>query len=617
MASCITKKWSGTTTPQARLDVTLNTSASDGDTAVLDWELYYVAHGYAANTSGKAREFTVTIGETKITGSFDIDGVKNTTKIKQGTVNIAKTTSAQNISFSVSFAFNITWSDVYGGTKSATGSISVPALTTYTVSYNANGGTGAPANQIKYHGKTITISTIKPTRTGYSFIGWALSKAEADDGDAYYDAGNTCGKNENLTLYAVWQVNAYSVQYNANGGTGAPAKQTKTYGVTLKLSSVIPTRTNYKFLGWGTSASATAVTYKAGANYTANSGITLYAVWELAYVKPRITNFKVFRCNEDDDSIDDSGTALGVSFDWATDRTVQSMTLSWSPANDGGSVSTTLNASGTSGTYVNQGIVPGFSLETTYKISLTIRDGDGDCYSVANATLPGTLFAVDFIAGGDGVAFGKPAELHNYADFNFVARFRKNQLLENNVVMYGKSTEDKNLALLYINGQDYINIGYGGYRESVGATYLYGNEVRIASRGSIFANGYRLAENKVLWSSTSGYYMMSGQTVTLSEAISDQANGVVLVWSFYEDGAPTNGQFNMFFIPKHFIAAHEGKGISSFLTTASVAYVATKYLYVSDTSIIGYDGNNAEASTTSSGIKVTPKAFVLRYVIGV
>ena len=73
--------------------------------------------------------------------------------------------------------------------------------------------------------------------------------------------------------------NTYTVSYNANGGSGAPASQTKTQGTTLKLSTTIPTRSGYIFKGWATSSSGSVV-YNAGGSYTKDAAITLYAVWE-------------------------------------------------------------------------------------------------------------------------------------------------------------------------------------------------------------------------------------------------------------------------------------------------------------------------------------------------
>ena len=74
----------------------------------------------------------------------------------------------------------------------------------------------------------------------------------------------------------------YTVSYNANGGSGAPGNQTKTWGSNLTLSSTKPIKSGYNFLGWGTSASATSASYQPGGTYSSNSGITLYAVWQVA-----------------------------------------------------------------------------------------------------------------------------------------------------------------------------------------------------------------------------------------------------------------------------------------------------------------------------------------------
>jgi uncharacterized repeat protein (TIGR02543 family) len=151
-------------------------------------------------------------------------------------------------------------------------------INTYKITYNANGGSGAPSAQTKTYGKTLTLSSTKPTKTGYTFLGWSTSSSATS---ATYAAGGSYTANSAATLYAVWKLNTYTVSYNANGGSGAPSSQTKTYGVTLTLSSTKPTRTGYTFKGWGTSSSATTVSYAAGASYTANAAITLYAIWSI------------------------------------------------------------------------------------------------------------------------------------------------------------------------------------------------------------------------------------------------------------------------------------------------------------------------------------------------
>ena len=71
----------------------------------------------------------------------------------------------------------------------------------------------------------------------------------------------------------------YTVTYNANGGSGAPAATTKGYGINLTLSSTQPTRSGYLFTGWNTAADGSGTTYNSGAAYTGNANLTLYAQW--------------------------------------------------------------------------------------------------------------------------------------------------------------------------------------------------------------------------------------------------------------------------------------------------------------------------------------------------
>ena len=83
------------------------------------------------------------------------------------------------------------------------------------------------------------------------------------------------------------------MSYNANGGSGAPSGQIKTYGTTLTLSSTKPTRSGYDFLGWSTSSTATSATYSAGGSYTSNASTTLYAVWAKTNYEFSISNLTV------------------------------------------------------------------------------------------------------------------------------------------------------------------------------------------------------------------------------------------------------------------------------------------------------------------------------------
>lgn len=196
------------------------------------------------------------------------------------------------------------WWDSSGfshGTDYATTTVTVPAVArpTYTVSYNANGGSGAPSNQTKQHDITLTLSSVKPTRDGYEFAGWGTS---ATDTGVKYSAGGQYTGNANITLYAIWtNVAKLTLAYNANGGTGAPSSQAHLINTVSKISGVKPTRDKYVFLGWSTSNTATKATYIADGQYTNNSftdgaTVTLYAVWmkksPSIYINSSVHSFK-------------------------------------------------------------------------------------------------------------------------------------------------------------------------------------------------------------------------------------------------------------------------------------------------------------------------------------
>ncbi|MBR1444769.1 MAG: InlB B-repeat-containing protein, partial [Firmicutes bacterium] len=156
----------------------------------------------------------------------------------------------------------------------------------YTVTYNANGGSGQPGNQTKVHGTDLTLSGTKPTRDGYTFKNW---NTKSDGTGTSYSAGGKYTANANVTLYAIWEINKYTISYNANGGSGQPGNQIKTYGTDLTLSGTQPTRPGYTFKNWNTKSDGTGTSYSAGGTYKENNSVTLYAVWKLDTTITEIT----------------------------------------------------------------------------------------------------------------------------------------------------------------------------------------------------------------------------------------------------------------------------------------------------------------------------------------
>lgn len=622
MATLTTAQFGSKSCPQVQLVVT--ESSSTATTSTLSWTLKWVTHGHTVNSSLN-KEYTVKInGSVVKTGTFAIGG-KSSQNIASGTVTITKSTSAKSIPLWFSFVMNFTWSGTYGGTKTASGSISVAAKTSYKISYNANGGSGAPSQQTKWHGTNITLSSTKPSRTGYTFKGWATSAS----GSVAYAAGATYSANAAVTLYAVWQAVTYKVTYNANGGSGAPGQQTKTYGKTLTLSSTKPTRTNYNFKGWATSAKGS-VAYAAGGKYTANAAITLYAVWELAYKPPTITNIKVQRCDSSGTAIE-TGTYCKISFSWSCNQLagsnpVKSITIAW------GSESVSVTASGNSGS-ASKVVGGSLGVDSTYTFTIKVTDNKNGV-TTAKKTLGTTKFPIDFKAGGTGVAFGKTAETDNLAEFGYQAKFTGG--IDQPVLAAGT---DMNTVLtpnvysgLNITNYSYSNVPFtkgsftlrvegagpsGQIKQTI--TVCDKNNARVwerfyyTSAWGAWKCVYDMA-GTVLWSG--GYYMTSGHTINLSEKVSDQSNGICLVFSEYVDGEVKNTTFTSFFVSKKLVSSHGGCGNCFQMCTSNLAYFATKYLYISDAKIVGHD-NNGLTGTGATGIKYTNNRFVLRYVIGV
>ncbi len=114
-----------------------------------------------------------------------------------------------------------------------------------------------------------------PVREGCTFCGWAESPdAESGVQGSYYPT-------EDIVLYATWKVSTYTVSYYANGGSLAPARQIKTYGVDLKLTEELPVRPGFRFRGWATSMYSSSVSYQPGDIYSRNANLALYALWEV------------------------------------------------------------------------------------------------------------------------------------------------------------------------------------------------------------------------------------------------------------------------------------------------------------------------------------------------
>lgn len=120
--------------------------------------------------------------------------------------NIELKSQIQNLSLFKDPDINISYTFPAGVDTHLTSTPSTTGKSTvYTITYNANGGTGAPSSQKKEQGKTINLSTKKPTRDGYTFLGWSSVKGSQEVYN--YNPGDAYSKDSDKTLYAVWKKN--------------------------------------------------------------------------------------------------------------------------------------------------------------------------------------------------------------------------------------------------------------------------------------------------------------------------------------------------------------------------------------------------------------------------
>ena len=122
-------------------------------------------------------------------------------------------------------------------------------------------------------------------------------------------------------------------------------------------------------------------------------------------------------------------------------------------------------------------------------------------------------------------------------------------------------------------------------------------------------------DNKILWQGE--WYMNGSQTAYLSQKLSEQQHGIVLVWQAYSNGSAKNWHYNYNFIPKWHALYKSGAGVSLWLTNDVGSQVASKYIYVYDDKLEGHVNNSSGETERGSGIYVTNNHWVLTCVLGV
>ena len=240
----------------------------------------------------------------------------------------------------------------------------------YTVTYNPTGGSVSPTSVTRDHGSALgTLPT--PTRTNYKFLGWFT----AESGGTQVSSSTTV--TSTTTLYAHWELIAYTVRYNAteNGGTTSVQSKLVTIGSQVDLSPSA-SKSGYDFIGWNINPNATS---GLSSLTMGTSDVTLYAIYRKTIVvtlydysgtsraTPRTLTGYAYNKNTS------ASIKLLAPRTWTTYRCGNGTTLGWSTSS-AASASVTHSSTGTYSFSSSTTLYARYSQTTTLTLDAT-HDG--------------------------------------------------------------------------------------------------------------------------------------------------------------------------------------------------------------------------------------------------
>lgn len=583
---------------QIAWSVDSQSEANNTSTVTAKVQLVSTGSSYTINSSA-SKSGSLTINGTKYSFTFTAALSGNQTK----TIYTKQVTVAHNAdgtktcAFSCSAGINVTLSGTYYGNVTASGNgvfntiARASTISSVTSSVAINGTNSVTVNITRASSSfthTVVFSlgsyskttTAVATSTSYAIpTSWINAMPNATSGTAKVTvttySGNTkigaaVSKNFTVTVPASVVPTIGSVAVNdttahqTTYGNMVQSKSKPKFTITASGASG-STITAFKTVFEGktyTGATPTASGITGSGTVTAKITVTdsrgrtasVDKSWTVvAYSAPKITSFQGFRCLADGSENYD-GTFLNAAINYSVSAVNNKNAASYALEYKLKSASTwTTLASGSAYTLKTNVISANgiLGVDNSYDIRLSVSDSFTSTPIRSVIDIPTAFTLLDIHSGGRGLAFGKVCEKTSGIEFGLPTYF---------------------------------------------------TEPPIINGGS-----------KVLWSGS--WYMTAGHIANLSEKITEQMSGAVLVFGRYESGAVADNNFQFFFVPKTFISQFKGYGCSFFLTANKFGAVATKYLYINDNYITGHADNNATG--TVNGITFNNSGFVMRYVIGV
>ena len=486
---------------------------------------------WAASASG-----SISIGGTSYSFSHGYSA-NTTTTLATKSKTISLTTSKQTIKIAASFATGTS-----SGTVKKSDTITIAARPTYTVTFNANGGT--KTSKVTVLNEATTKFPSAGTRTGYKMLGWASSASALQP--AYSVGANTPQITSSRTYYAVWQRITYTATFNVNGGTGTISSGSSYYNATYTFPSSTPEKTNYVFVGWSTNKSATQASYVSGKSitwkWTANQ--IFYAVYIEDDIDPVIEDLSAVRVSYDSSSAsyiqDDQSEQVYLSFEWvagATSTGGYSSNTSISATIDGTSVysSTSTSDSGTVALLLNDE----YALDEEFTLIVTITDDDNGGSATLSTIIPKGGYPVAISPEGKAIALFGTAddEKPGFSLYNEKSRIDENGNFDTGGRV--KASGALSGASLSVSGNGSVGgkltvTGSG----SVGGKFSCGYMTGFASTTSNSRDNFSIAANSATSTTVnvtkSGYYPFAMAGFNLANASSSGANvGSVAVYAAY------------------------------------------------------------------------------------
>ena len=379
------------------------TGSGSGTTYAVTATVYHQRHTKVKLASSAWQCSLTGVASAKYPAS-DVSSGTSDYKVLTKTYTYARSTTAKTVSLTAKL--KRLYNPDSGVTSTVTGSITIPALATYSIAYDANGGWGAPTGTTtKIQGTPITLSATVPMHTGYTFAGWSTTQ----NGAVAYSSGARYSADASATLWAVWKGIPYNVKFEPNGGSGIMATQAMTYGTSAALRKNAFTRQGYSFHRWAyLNSSGTTVLYADGASVsdlttTAGATVTLTAQWTAETV---ITGVSVVNCDADGTANDDGTCALitaRYTYGNAAIDTPASAVCAIIAAPDGAAVGDPAYSTG-----AVSWLVTGITPDTASSFAVTITGGGTSARS-ATVKLPAVSRVIDVKAGGKGLGLGMAA----------------------------------------------------------------------------------------------------------------------------------------------------------------------------------------------------------------